>query len=87
VAQLGLEQAAELGEGPVVEVQRLDDERGAALELGRRALDVDRACERRRPPGDVACVAADADALARLDQSKRWIAERGRAQQPLGFGL
>jgi hypothetical protein len=87
VPELGLEQAAELGEGPMVEVECLDDESGAPLELGRRALDVDRAGERRRPPRDVARVAANADALTRLDEPESGIAESGRAQQPFGFGL
>lgn len=59
VAELGLERPAELGERLPVQVQALEDDRRAALELGEDPLDVCGAREGLRPPGEVLRVVGD----------------------------
>jgi hypothetical protein len=61
VAELDLERAAELGERLPVQVQALEDDRRAVLELGQDALDVRRAREGLRPPGKILRVLGDVE--------------------------
>ena len=65
VPELSLERAAELRHGEVVKVESLNDDRRATLELGCDALDVRRAGEAGRAPGNrLRVVAGDGDLLA-----------------------
>jgi hypothetical protein len=75
VTELGLEVTAELRERWVLQLERLEDDRRAALELGRDPLDPRRARERLRRPRNVLCIVGEDDLLALLDDAKRRPAE------------
>jgi hypothetical protein len=68
VAELGLERAAELGQRPPVQVQALEDDRRAVLELGEDALDVGGPAEGLRAPREILRVVGDLELRAGLGQ-------------------
>jgi hypothetical protein len=87
VAELALELAGEDGERLPVEVQALEDDRGAGFELGQDPVDVGRRRERLRAPGDVDGVVVEPDLRALLDETERGIADSRRADEPLDVGF
>jgi hypothetical protein len=85
--ELALELAGEDGERLPVQMQALEDDRGAGFELGENAVDIGRTGERLRPPGDVAGVVVEADLCAFLDKTEGREANTRRADEPLDIRL
>jgi hypothetical protein len=67
-AELCLQRPAELRERLPVQVQALEDDRRAVLELGEDSLDIRGAREGLRPPGEVLRVVGDVELRAGLCQ-------------------
>jgi hypothetical protein len=87
VAELALELAGEDGERLPVEVQALEDDRGARFELGQDPVDVGRRREGLGAPGNVDGVVVEPDLRALLDETERRIADSRRADEPLNIGF
>jgi hypothetical protein len=87
MAELTLELAAEDGQRLPVDVQTLEDDRGAGFEFGEDAVDVGRPRERLRPPGNVDGVVVEPDLRPLLDETKGRVADSGRADEPLDVGF
>ena len=68
-------------------MEALEHDRRAALPFGEHALDVRRAGEGGRAPGDVDRVVADAQLIARLDKTETRVAQVARADELLDLGL
>jgi hypothetical protein len=85
VEQLLLELAGEAGERRVVEMERLQDDCGAARECGGDALDVDRRGDRNRTPREIDRVLADGEVFLGLDQAKSRVTEPGGCDEALGL--
>jgi hypothetical protein len=66
MAELGFQRPAELRERLPVQVQALEDDRRAVLELGEDTLDICGAREGLRPPGEVLRVVGDGELCAGL---------------------
>src|SRR4029450_12718261 len=69
--ELAFEVTAEVREGGMLELERLEDDRGALLELCRDPLDVGASRERRRRPRDVLRVVAEDDLRVLPDDPER----------------
>jgi hypothetical protein len=87
MTELALELAGEDGERLPVQVEALEHDRGAGFELGQNPVDVGRAGERLRPPGDVDGVVVEADLRALLDEAEGRKANPCRADEPLDVRL
>jgi hypothetical protein len=85
MAELPLEIAAEARQRRMVDVQCLEDDRRAALELRGDALDLRGSGEGRRRPGDALGVVAERVLLAFLDDSEGRIPEPAARDAALDF--
>jgi hypothetical protein len=74
VAESLLERTTERANVGPSQVQPLEDDRRAALPLGEHSLDIGRARERRRAPGDVGRIVARPELLACLDETEARVA-------------
>jgi hypothetical protein len=83
VLELLLEGATEFCERGPREVQPLEDERGACLELGEDAADVGRPVEGCGPPRDAGRVRAELELRPCLDEAEAGVAKAARADEPL----
>jgi hypothetical protein len=70
MAELSLELSAERRQRRMLQLEGLQDDRRAAFELRRDALDAGRPRERLRRPRDVLGVVGEDDLLALLDDAK-----------------
>ena len=86
VAELALDVAAEVGEWGMLELQRLEDDRRAALELPRDPFDLRAPRERRRCPRDVFRVVAEDDLRVLLDDPERGVPKPAGRNAPLDLG-
>ena len=86
MAELGLELPAELRQRRMLQLEGLEDDRRAALELGRDALDAGRPREWLRRPRDVLRVVGEDDLLALLDDPESRPAQASVRDAPLDFG-
>src|SRR6185503_8006163 len=81
-----LEQSAEDGERMPVDVERLQDDRGARLPLGDHAGDV-RGASERGSPRDVRRIGADGYLAALSDEPESRVPDRGGADEALDVRL
>jgi hypothetical protein len=70
----------------MLELERLEDDRGALLELCRDPLDLGAPRERRRRPRDVLRVVAEDDLRVLLDDTERGVPQPTRGDTPLDLG-
>ena len=86
MAELTLELAAEHGQRRMLELERLEDDRGAALELRCDPLDASGSGERGGRPRNVLRVIADDDLRILLDDPERGMPEAAGRDPPLDLG-
>src|SRR5215204_6490852 len=82
-----LERGAERGRVRAVEVEALDDDRRARVELCEHPLDVDRSGERGRSPRQVDRVVRDVELRAFFHEAEGRKPEPGLAHEALDLGL
>jgi hypothetical protein len=70
----------------MLELERLEHDRGALLELSRDPLDLGAPGERGRRPRDVLRVVAEHDLRVLLDDPERWVPQATRREAPLDLG-
>jgi hypothetical protein len=86
MAQLDLEETAELRQRRPSVMKALEDERGAGFELREHPSDLRHPAERCRAPGDAPRVRGDVELLAGLDQAEARSAQPSGAKKPLEVG-
>src|SRR4029077_20856429 len=86
MAELTLELAAELGERRMLELESLEDDRRAALELRPDPLHLRASGERGRRPRNVLRVVAEHDLRVFLDDPERGMPEASGRDAPLDLG-
>jgi hypothetical protein len=84
--ELAFELAAELRERTVLQLQSLEDDRGAAFELRRDALHLCASGERRRRPRNVLRVVGKDDLRTVLDDAEGGVAQPAARDAPLDLG-
>jgi hypothetical protein len=81
--ELPFQGPAELREGEPVQVQALEDDRRAVLELREDALHLGRGRERRRAPGEVGRVARDLEFGVCLGETEARVPKPAGCEKPL----
>jgi len=86
MAELSFEGSAELREREPVQVQTLEDDRRAILELRKDALNLGRPRERGRAPGKVRGVGGDLEPGSCLGEAEAGVPEPAGGKKPLDLG-